>query len=212
MTRTTRRALMLGLAALPLPALAATPTPLTAQDRALANRAAAYLEGLGEARGRFVQTDPRGVVSQGALYLKRPGKARFDYDPPAGLLVVSDGGAVAIQNSRLKTFESYPLAATPLSLFLARRIRLDQGVAITRVTRLANGFAVTARDGRKQTEGEITLSFTDAPLQLIGWSVSDAQGQSTRVRLINLQRTSGLDPALFVLKDPRVKNVGRAKM
>lgn len=212
MTRTTRRALMLGLAALPLPALAATPAPLTAQDRALANRAAAYLEALGEARGRFVQTDPRGVVSQGALYLKRPGKARFDYDPPAGLLVVSDGGAVAIQNSRLKTFESYPLAATPLSLFLARRIRLDQGVAITRVTRLANGFAVTARDGRKQTEGEITLSFTDAPLQLIGWSVSDAQGQSTRVRLINLQRTSGLDPALFVLKDPRGKNVGRARM
>jgi outer membrane lipoprotein-sorting protein len=101
--------------------------------------------------------------------------------------------------------------ATPLSLFLARNIRLDRGVTVTRVTRLDNGFSITARDGKKETEGQITLSFSDNPLTLLGWTVADAQGQTTRVRITNLQRTSGLDPALFVLKDPRPKNVGRGK-
>src|SRR5262245_50258293 len=114
----TRRALTLALLAAPAAAWAA---PLSAQDQDLVDRAARYLEGLREARARFVQTDARGVSVQGDLYLKRPGKARFAYDPPSGLLVVSDGGVVSVQNSRLKTFESYPLMATPLALFLAKR-------------------------------------------------------------------------------------------
>lgn len=214
MTRLTRRTLTLALAALPTAALAQRPAiaPLSAEDRALVDRAAAYLESLAEARGRFVQTDARGATTQGALYLKRPGKARFEYDPPAGLLVVSDGGNVSVQNTRLKTFESYPLAATPLSLFLARRIRLDRGVVVSRVARFSDGFAITARDGKRQAEGQITLTFTDSPLSLAGWTVTDAQGQATRVRLSGLQKTSGLAPSLFVLKDPRPKNPGRAKM
>lgn len=208
-----RRLVLLGLAGLATPALAAPPPrPLSAEDRALVDRAAAYLENLNEAKGRFTQTDPRGYATRGSLFLKRPGKARFAYDPPTGLLVVSDGGTVSIQNQRLKTFESYPLAATPLSLFLARRIRLDRGVVITRVARRADGFSLTARDSSRTAEGEITLDFTDKPLALAGWTVADAQGQATRVRLAGLERASGLDPALFVLKDPRPKNVGRGKM
>ena len=123
---TTRRDLCLALAALPFAASTfagsawgqAAPA-LSADDKALVDKAVAYLQGLSEAKGRFTQTDPRGAVSTGELFLKRPGKARFAYDPPSGLLVVSDGGAVAIQDNRLKTFDSYPLGATPLSLFLA---------------------------------------------------------------------------------------------
>jgi len=214
MTHLTRRALAIGLAALPLPALAqrAAAAPLGAADKALVDRASAYLQGLKEAKGRFIQTDARGLTTKGALYLKRPGKARFAYDPPSGLLVVSDGGKVAIADSRLKTFEAYPLMATPLSLFLARQVRLDQGVVVSRVARFADGFAITARDGKKQAEGQITLTFTDAPLRLSGWTVTDAQGGSTRIQLSELTPASGLAPSLFVLNDPRPKNVGRAKM
>jgi outer membrane lipoprotein-sorting protein len=66
----TRRSLALALAALPLPALAQRAAPaLSAADQALVNRAAAYLQGLSEAKARFVQTDARGAQSTGALYL-----------------------------------------------------------------------------------------------------------------------------------------------
>jgi len=213
---TTRRRLlaMAAVAALvPMSAYAATPAPaLSPADQALVDKALAYLQGLAEAHGRFTQTDARGATSQGDLYLKRPGKARFAYDPPSGLLVVSDGGAVAITDSRLKTFDSYPLAATPLSLFLARTIRLDRGVQVTRVAKMSDGFAITARDGGKETTGQITLTFKDNPMTLAGWTLLDAQGRSTQVTISDLERASGLPPGLFVLKDPRPKNVGRGKM
>lgn len=208
----TRRSFTLALAAAPLAGPALAQTGLSAADQALVSRAVAYLEGLDEAKARFVQTDARGRATTGQLFMKRPGKARFAYDAPSGLLVVSDGGVVSVQDKRLKTFDQYPLAATPLSLFLARTIRLDRGVTITRVARMADGFSITARDGKKETAGQITLTFTDTPLALAGWMVTDAQQRPTRVQLQGLQRTSGLDRSLFVLKDPRPKNPGRGKV
>jgi outer membrane lipoprotein-sorting protein len=210
--RLTRRTLAFALAATPLAGPAFAQAALSPADQALVDRAIAYLEGLNEAKGRFVQTDARGRSTTGQLFMKRPGKARFAYDPPSGLLVVSDGGVVSVQDKRLKTFDAYPLGTTPLSLFLAKTIRLDKGVRVTRVQRLQNGFSITARDGKKETAGEITLSFTDAPLALSGWTVTDAQGRPTRVQLQGLQRASGLDKSLFVLKDPRPKNPGRGKV
>lgn len=208
----TRRSLALALAALPLAGPSFAQAALSPDDKALVDRATAYLQGLSEARARFTQTDGRGQTTQGTVYLKRPGKARFAYEPPSGLLVVSDGSAVSVQDSRLKTFDKYPLMATPLSLFLAKNIRFDQGVQVTRVSRLSDGFTITARDGRKQTAGQIMLTFQDAPMALAGWTVTDAQGRSTRIRLSGLERASGLDPALFRLKDPRAVAPGRGKM
>jgi outer membrane lipoprotein-sorting protein len=204
---TTRRRLLALSAAAALAPLdawaAATPAPaLSADDQALVDKAVAYLQGLTEARGRFTQSDGRSAPTQGELFLKRPGKARFAYDPPSGLLVVSDGGRVIVQDKRLDTFTAYPLGATPLSLFLAKTIRLDKGVQVTRVSRAADGFSITARDGKKETAGQIALSFTDNPMALVGWTVTDAQGRGTQVRISGLQRASGLDPALFVLKNP----------
>ena len=183
-------------------AVAAQP-PLSPEDRALVAEAADYLQGLGEVKGRFTQIDARGNVTHGELYLKRPGRARFAYDPPSGLLVVSDGANVSVFDPRLRTFNHYPLKYTPLSLFLARQIRLDRGVEITHVTHFSNGFGLTARDARHETRGQITLTFATDPLRLTDWTMTDARGQTTRVDLTSLRPTSGLDPALFELHDPR---------
>ena len=205
----TRRGLIAAAIAAPLAARAAALAP---NDQFLVDRAVAYLQALGEARARFVQTDGRGASTTGTLFLKRPGKARFAYDPPSGLLVVSNGSTVAVADSRLKTFAAYPLMSTPLSLFLAKTVRLDQGVEVTHVSHAADGFSITARDGRRQTAGEITLTFKEGPLTLIGWSVTDAQSRVVRVQLQDLSPVSGLDPGLFVLKDPRPPPPGRARM
>lgn len=185
--------------ALAAPALAQT---LSAEDQALIAQATAYIQGLSNAKGRFVQTDPRGVTTQGTLWLQRPGKARFEYDGPSGLLVVSNGANVNIFDSRLKTFESYPLSRTPLALLLAREVRLDRGVKITGVRKLADGFTIVAQDARRQTLGRLEMNFSNAP-QLVGWTISDVKGGQTRVRLSGLEKIGAIDPKLFVLTDPR---------
>ncbi len=170
---------------------------LSADDQALVAEAAGYLDGFNELKGRFVQTDPRGAVSSGTLYLKRPGYARFAYDPPSSLLVVADGRNVSITDPRLKTNDRYPLSFTPLSLVLSKHIRLDKGVLVTRVTHLSEGFAITAQDANHRSQGQVILTFNSHPLRLAAWDMTDSAGQTTRIRLTSLAATSGLDPSLF---------------
>jgi outer membrane lipoprotein-sorting protein len=193
------------LAVAPAAAGAATPSGLSAQDQVLVDRAAAYIQALASAKGRFVQTDARGGTSQGTFYIKRPGKIRFEYDAPSGLLVVSDGYNVKVSNPRLKTFDTYPLGRTPLSVFLAKQVRLDKGVVVERVDRTSDGFQITARDGKNRGQGAITLAFADGggAMRLKEWTVVDAQGGHTRVQLSSLEAAGGLDDSLFTLRNPK---------
>lgn len=192
-------------------ALAAPPSaaPITAQDQALVDKAVAYLEATKSARGRFVQTDARGNVSPGTFFLQRPGRARFDYDPPARVIMSSDGQVVSVWNQRLKTFQSYPLGMTPLGIFLAKEIRLDRGVKVVRVDHLADGFTVVARDSHHQAEGQIALTFSDNPVRLGGWTITDAQGLPTRVTLTDFAPTAPFDPSYFKPANPYAKPIVR---
>ena len=198
-------ALALGMAGPPTvaPARAAQASALPAEDQALVQEATDYLQGLKTVSGRFTQISPNGASSAGVFYMQRPGKARFQYDAPAQMLVVADGYNVSIYDGRLKSFDQYPLGQTPLILLLGRQVRFDRGVVVTSVDRSADGFSITARDARKQAEGRITIHFGEGPVALKGWTVIDAQGQETRVHLGALTPASGLDPALFVLRNPR---------
>jgi outer membrane lipoprotein-sorting protein len=170
---------------------------LSADDQALVEQAATYLDGLSSVKGRFTQVDARGQVLGGTLYLKRPGLARFAYDPPSDLLVVSDGRTVTVTNPRLKTTNHYPLSFTPLSVLLAKHAGLGRGVVVSRVTHLGDGFAITAHAARHRGAGQIVFTFRTDPLRLTAWTLTDAEGQTTEVRLTELKAASGLDSSLF---------------
>ncbi|MBA4786867.1 MAG: outer membrane lipoprotein carrier protein LolA [Brevundimonas sp.] len=204
-----RRALLLGaglvtgLAALGMFDAAQAQSSLSAEDRAVVQRAQTYLQGLTSAQGTFVETGPGGQRREGRFYLQRPGKMRFEYTNPAGLLVVSDGYNVKRYDPRLNNFQQVPLGRTPLSTFLARNVRLDQGVRIDRVTRMQSGaFAITARDANRPNDGQVVLAFAGDPIRLHEWTISDAQGSRTRTQLTSLQPASGLAASLFQLRDP----------
>lgn len=199
-----RRAFGFGAAA--LAAVAAVPAAaqsnLSAQDRAVLAQAQTYLQNLTSAQGDFVETGPGGQRRSGKFYLQRPGKMRFEYTSPAGLLVVSDGSNVKRYDPRLNVFRQVPLGQTPLSTFLARNVRLDQGVRIDRVTRTSDGFALTARDSRRPNDGAVVLAFAGSPMRLVEWTIVDPQGARTRTQLNNLRPASGLSASLFQLRDP----------
>ena len=70
---------------------------LSAADREVVQRAQAYLQGLTSAQGTFVETGPNGQRRQGRFYLQRPGKMRFEYDPPSTTEIIADGTSVALK-------------------------------------------------------------------------------------------------------------------
>ena len=195
--------LLTGIAALGLFDPAEAQSNLSAEDRAVVQQAQAYLQALTSAQGNFIETGPGGQRREGRFYLQRPGKMRFEYTNPAGLLVVADGYNVKRYDPRLNNFQQVPLGRTPLSTFLARNVRLDQGVRIDRVTRMnAGAFTITARDSGRPTDGSVVLAFAGSPIRLTEWTITDAQGARTRTQLTNLRPASGLSASLFQLRDP----------
>ena len=195
---------VLSLLAAPAALAQSATVTLSTADLALVDKATQYLQNLAEVEGRFEQTNPRGNIQGGDIFLKRPGKARFQYDAPSGLVVVSDGKNVSVWDSRLRTFDRTPLGATPLAILLARQVRLDQDVEVFRVGRYDDGFYLSARSasGQTRTEGYITMVFADNPVALRGWTLVDGQGQATKVKIVSLARQA-IRPDLFVLDDPR---------
>ncbi len=178
-----------------------------AADKARIAKATAYLQALTGAEGRFEQTDDHGRTVQGKWYLARPGRIRFEYDAPSSLLIVSNGRQINTWDPRLQAFNSYPLSETPLSLFLDKTIRFDQGVIITQVSSNATGFILNARSRNKTVSGSVKLYFDqtgDGPVALKQWTITDAQGKATSVRLLSLSESH---PAadLFVLQKPQSK-------
>lgn len=200
---TLRLAMMLSLMGGAALGASAPAQPLGPGDDALVQRAVAYLEGLSSDAGRFEQTDASGRIMGGAFYLQRPGRARFDYDPPSGLMVASDGKEVSEVDRRLKTAHSVPLASLPISMFLARDIRLDRGVRVVRVTHDAQTFTLVARDIHHPGQGEMALTFSDSPLALTGWAVNQGRSATFRVRLIDFHPTAPREDSFFEIRNQR---------
>src|SRR6188472_23156 len=55
-----------------------------------------YFNSIRTLQARFVQSNPNGSVVQGTLYLRRPGRMRFEYDAPSQLKIVADGSQVTL--------------------------------------------------------------------------------------------------------------------
>jgi len=172
-------------------------------DQAEIARIQAYLNGLRTLKAHFVQVAPNGAISQGTTWLERPGRMRFQYDPPSPLLLVAGHGLVVFYDASLGQTSNIPLGMTPLGILLTDHISLSGDVTVTGLNRLPGEIELTLVRTARPTEGGLTLVFTDNPLTLRQWTVTDAQSQRTTVTLTNIELGGTFDQSLFEFVDPR---------
>jgi outer membrane lipoprotein-sorting protein len=176
---------------------AVVPLVLTPQDRTDLGRIEQYLNGLRTLKGRFLQIAPDGGTSEGTVWLQRPGRMRFEYDPPAPFLLVAGFGILTFQDRKLDQVSNIPLGQTPLGILLADQVKLSGDVTVTELHREPGLIAVTTQRAGSPGDGSLTLYFDDKPLALRQWAVVDAQRRETRVSLYNVELGQSFDQALF---------------
>jgi outer membrane lipoprotein-sorting protein len=138
-----------------------------------------------------------GGVSQGTAWLQRPGRMRFQYDPPAPFLLIAAHGVLTFNDSALQQTSNIPLSRTPLGILLAETVELSGGVTVTGIQRLPGQIQLSLVRTASPGDGSLTLIFADPPLVLRQWSVVDAQRRETHVTLYNAQTGGSFDPQLF---------------
>ena len=181
-----------------------TTTAFDGNQRVLIDRVNMYLMSVQTMIGDFVQVGPDGRRSEGKIYLQKPGRIRFEYNPPSPIELVADGNSVVIRDRKLDTQDLYPLSQTPLRFLLADRIDLLRETNVVSVS--ADDTFVSLLLEEKHTLGgthKVLLMFAAKDTQLKQWTVTDPQGYDTTVALYNLDLGKKLDPSMFVINYER---------
>jgi outer membrane lipoprotein-sorting protein len=195
-----RRTLLFSSAALLSSGLTARAAPgmaRSAQDQADIARIEAYLNGLKTLKAHFMQVAQDGGVSEGTAWLERPGRMRFQYDPPAPFLLIAAHGVLTFHDSSLQQSSNVGLNRTPLGILLADKVDLSGAVSVTAIQRLPGQIQLTVVRTESPGDGSLTLIFADQPLTLRQWTVVDPQRRETHVTLYNAQLGGSFDPQLF---------------
>ena len=177
----------------------APPPPPAKEDIA---RVESYFDAITTMTARFYQITSQGSVAEGWLYLSRPGKLRVNYNPPVPLQIIADGKNLIYYDSTLKSANTIGLDDTLAGVLLRSKLNLGSDVKVSGFSRARGVLRLNLTDSNNPDAGTLALTFSDKPLVLRKWSVTDSQGIVTTVALHDARFGMELDNKLFVFEDP----------
>jgi outer membrane lipoprotein-sorting protein len=181
-------------------AAASQATAFDANQRALLDRISAYLSSVQTLVGNFVQIGPDGRRVDGTFSIQKPGKVRFQYNPPSPIDIIADGSSVVVRDRSLETSDFYPLSQTPLRYLLADRIDLLRDTNVVSVSADDTFVTVVVEETQVMIgTSRLMIMFDAKTLALKQWTVTDPQGLDTTVAVYNLDAAKKPDPNLFVI-------------
>ncbi|MCC7305304.1 MAG: outer membrane lipoprotein carrier protein LolA [Alphaproteobacteria bacterium] len=182
---------------------AVPPSKLTDKEKEEVRKAEEYLNTLTTARARFVQTTHDGTQLVGTFYLDRPGKLRFEYDPPVEDFVVADGLLIYFYDAELKEQSNAPIGQTLADFLLRKELKLSDDLTVQKVERTKDKLLlITVVQTADPDAGTLTLGFGEDPFVLKKWRIVDAQNLITEVELFYLKTGITHPSDLFVYKAP----------
>ena len=179
-------------------ALCLSMMPAFAQEKLSLNAISGALNDLKTVKGAFTQINADGTIATGTIYIKRPGRARFEYNPPDPALMMAGGGQVAIFDAKSNVApEQYPLRRTPLNVILKANVNLARENMVVAHSFDGTTTSVTARDPKEPDLGTIKLVFSGPPIQLRQWVITGQDGSQTTVILGDVELGVPMRPSLF---------------
>ncbi len=196
-----------GLCAVPRAyAEAQQPVTLSPDQSAAVRQAVRYLNRLSTLKARFIQISSNGAYAEGDVIIQRPGKMRFEYDPPHPVLIIANGLSLLFYDRELKQASFLPLWETPLWFLIREEVTLSEDTVVSAVEQSPGALRITITDKELSETGSVTLVFSDRPLALKKWEITDAQGILTQVSLINPRYGIEVDPLAFDYSDLEIQS------
>jgi outer membrane lipoprotein-sorting protein len=177
--------------------LFAAALPAQAQGQVGVPEIEKYLNAIRTMQARFVQTNPNGSIIQGTFYVRRPGRMRFEYDPPSQLKIVADGFQVTMWDPTTKDFGQWPIGWTAASFLVKDPLSLSGDLRVEKLDRVNGLIEATMSQPKRPQDGKVIVRFVENPLTLRGWTIIDSRGQQVSVALNGMQTGMQLADSLF---------------
>lgn len=204
--------LLLPLAFLCVASVAAT-APSTRQHatempenvRDLLDRCAIYLNGIKTLEAVILERNSRGGSASGKLYIYRPppeagkafGRLRLVYDSPRDVEIIADGKSLFHYDKQEDDLSSMALESSAVSFLLRPIISFTRDVTVRDVEKKGGIIRINLYQTEEPDAGFFTLIFTDTPLELKQWMITDAQGVKTLVTLDQVKFNIPLHTSVF---------------
>ena len=191
------------LAAVPANAQSQAQSLAQAQPAASTAEVERYFNSIRTLKARFVQSNPNGSVVQGTLYVRRPGRMRFEYDAPSQLKIVADGSQVTMWDPTTKDFGQWPIGWTAASFLVKEPLSLSGGdLKVEKSERQDGMLQLTMTQAKKPQEGKVIVRVSENPMMLRGWTIIDNRGNQVNVSLQDVQAGGQLADSLFKFDGP----------
>lgn len=161
----------------------------------------AWLNATETLQSPFTQVHEDGSSVTGLLTMHRPGRIRFEYEGEEAPLVIVGGGSLAIFDPRSNSGpERYPLWQTPLRIILDRNVDLAASEMVKGIEWDADMTIVSLEDPEHPEYGEIRLIFTDEPVMLRQWVLTDSGGGETTILLDAVETGMKVNDRIFNIR------------
>ncbi|GHT91220.1 hypothetical protein FACS1894122_03220 [Alphaproteobacteria bacterium] len=149
-----------------------------------------YLNSIKTIVSKFIQVSRYGEESNGYFLLKRPGKMKMFYQPPATDVFVAKDDKITHYNRELKEKTISSMHSSPLSFFLEYKINLRDNVKVLSAIELKDEMVITFSKKNDDTEGAVSLYFTKNPIKLLKWEIFNNKNDiekydSTKILLLD---------------------------
>ena len=170
---------------------------ITPDIQASIGRINAYFNSFQTLRGDLTQTSPRGRAARGVFFIAKPGKLRFEVEPPTPYIMASDGKWLTLTNKKMNKGDQFPLSKTPLRLLVSNQLDLLKEADVISFEQNEGITTIALSDKKGSIPGQIVLVFDEAKDVLQQWIIIDGKGQRTTVELANLEKDVKINPKLF---------------
>lgn len=143
----------------------------------------AYMNSIETIHAHFQQIASDGSFASGLLVVDRPGRMRFEYDPPHPVLMIATGDTLVYYDRELEEATYIPTSQTPVWFLLRDDISFDKPLSVVELKQRGNSYLLSLVETDEPDQGTVTLQLQADPMKLLRWQIIDGQGMITQITL-----------------------------
>ena len=146
----------------------------------------------------FIQIAPDGTSSDGKFYLSRPGKLRWQYEPPVPMLIIVNGKKLMYYDYELNEVSYTDTDEVMGSFLTAPKIDFHEHNVTLEEINNKYGFIKIMLKHKKENKS-MKMTFSENPIELKKIDFFDENNQQTSISFHNIKYNTILDSKLFYL-------------
>lgn len=165
-----------------------------------------FLSGFNTLESRFNQISPEGRISQGKVYIMRPGKARWDYETPEETRLVIRDGRLMYYDKELDQVSYGDVPQTPVTVLLTKDIKFSGDIKVVNLRDDKDSLSITAAPvstGDEESFESLTFAFLKSPLRLVRIHRTDSNNNTITMTLLQPKYDVKLKDDVFTLSNPK---------